>query len=311
MSSPSAPPAAAGVPRHWWRELLLLALIYAAYDGSRLLVAGSLPRALRNGHALLSAEARLRLSPEHLLNTAFTRHAWLAVPADFAYASLHYLVTPLVLAWLWHRHRGRYRHARTWLGVSTVLGLAGFTLLPTAPPRLLEASYGFTDSMRQHAAVGWWGADASAPKGLGHLTNEFAAMPSLHVGWALWCGVLVWRCADRTAVRIAGLLYPVLIAVVVMGTANHYLLDAVAGCAVMGAGALLAGPALRLADRLRRGAGAGGRGAAAAAGPAPAPAAFVPAPARPGDGAARPRGGAAPGAGADAPPASRPPVPAR
>jgi hypothetical protein len=226
-------------------------LIYAAYDGSRLVVAGDLPEALRNGHSLLSAERRLHLAPEHWLNRAFTAHDWLAVPADFAYATLHYLVTPLVLVWLWRRHRDRYRHARTWLGISTVLGLIGFTTMPTAPPRLLEASYGFTDSMQQHAGVGWWGADASAPKGMGHLTNEFAAMPSLHVGWALWCGLMIWFCARRPAVRIAGLLYPLLIAVVVMGTANHYLADAVAGCTVMGLGALLAGPLLRLTARAR------------------------------------------------------------
>ncbi|MFJ6215358.1 phosphatase PAP2 family protein [Streptomyces sp. NPDC092296] len=241
-----------GRPRHWWRELLLVALIYAAYDGSRLVVAGGLPEALRNGHRLLSAETWLHLAPEHWLNDAFTRHAWLAVPADFAYATLHYLVTPAVLVWVWRKHGDRYRHARTWLGISTVLGLIGFTTMPTAPPRLLEASYGFTDSMRQHAGIGWWGGEASAPKGMGDLTNQFAAMPSLHVGWALWCGLMLWFSARHLAVRVAGLLYPVLIAVVVMGTANHYLLDAVAGCAVMGLGALLAAPALRLTDRSRR-----------------------------------------------------------
>ncbi|AXI77674.1 phosphatase PAP2 family protein [Peterkaempfera bronchialis] len=251
MSSQTAPPPA-GRPRHWWRELLLVVLVYAAYDGSRLVVSGDLTEALRNGHALLSAENLLHLAPEHWLNGAFTRHSWLAVPADFAYATLHYLVTPLILVWLWRRHRDRYRHARTWLAISTVLGLIGFTTMPTAPPRLLESSYGFTDSMQQHAAVGWWGGEASAPKGLGHLTNQFAAMPSLHVGWALWCGLMLWFFARHRLLRIAGLLYPVLIAVVVMGTANHYLLDAVAGCAVMGLGALLAAPALHLTDRTRR-----------------------------------------------------------
>jgi hypothetical protein len=235
----------------WGRELVLIALIYAAYDGSRLLVAGDLTEALRNGHDLLNAERLLRLAPERWLNGQFTLHSWLAVPADFAYATLHYLITPLVLMWVWRRHRERYRRARTWLGISTVLGLLGFTTMPTAPPRLLEASYGFTDSMQQHAALGWWGGDASAPEGLGELTNQFAAMPSLHVGWALWCGLLLWNLAEHRAVRLAGLLYPVLIAVVVMGTANHYLLDALAGCAVMGLGAALSRPALRLTDSLR------------------------------------------------------------
>uniref|UniRef100_UPI000B18F571 phosphatase PAP2 family protein n=1 Tax=Peterkaempfera griseoplana TaxID=66896 RepID=UPI000B18F571 len=125
MSSQAARRPPADPPRHWWRELLLLALIYAAYDGSRLVVAGDLQEALRNGHALLRAESWLHLAPEHWLNAVFTRHSWLAIPADFSYATLHYLVTPAVLVWMWRRHREHYRRARTWLGISTVLGLVG------------------------------------------------------------------------------------------------------------------------------------------------------------------------------------------
>lgn len=156
-----------------------------------------------------------------------------------------------MLVWLWRRHSARYRAARTWLGCSTVIGLVGFTLLPTAPPRLLDASHGFVDTMAHYSSFGWWGGEASAPRGLGGLTNQFAAMPSLHVGWALWCGVLLWRHGRSPLLRAAGLLYPPAITFVVMGTANHYLLDVVAGTAVMGLGALLAPRAMRFADRAR------------------------------------------------------------
>jgi hypothetical protein len=96
---------------------------------------------------------------------------------------------------------------------------------------------------------------------LGGLTNQYAAMPSLHVGWALWCGIMLWRYGRNPLVRALGVLYPLGTALVVMGTANHYLLDAVAGAAVMAIGYALARPALRLVDdmvdavRLRRGAG--------------------------------------------------------
>jgi hypothetical protein len=88
-------------------------------------------------------------------------------------------------------------------------------------------------------------------------------MPSLHVGWALWCGIMLWRYGRNPLVRAIGVLYPLGTALVVMGTANHYLLDAVAGAAVMAIGYALARPALRLADdvrdavRLRRGAASG------------------------------------------------------
>jgi hypothetical protein len=88
------------------------------------------------------------------------------------------------------------------------------------------------------------------------MTNQYAAMPSLHVGWALWCGVMLWRFGGRRWTRVAGVAYPLLTAIVVMGTANHYSLDAVAGVAVMGAGFLLAPSVVRAADvvrtRLRR-----------------------------------------------------------
>lgn len=179
----------------------------------------------------------------------------IGIPADFAYASLHYVVTPAVLIWIFRRHSAVYRRARTWLMTSTMLGLIGFTLMPTCPPRLLAAGHGFVDTMAQYSSYGWWGTEASAPRGMGGMTNQYAAMPSLHVGWALWCGILLWRHARHPLLRAAGIAYPLITTFVVMGTANHYFLDAVAGAAVMGLGALLARPVMRLADRVRDAAG--------------------------------------------------------
>lgn len=233
----------------WWAELLLLVVVYAGYSAGRLLARGDVSTAVDHGLAILRIEKAFFLNAEHPLNRLFTSTPALGIPADFAYASLHYVVTPAVLIWLFHRRPAHYRAARTWLMLSTLLGLIGFTLLPTCPPRLLDASYGFVDTMAQYSSYGWWGAEASAPRGLGGMTNQYAAMPSLHVGWALWCGVLLWRHGRTPLVRALGIVYPLLTVIVVMGTANHYFLDAVAGGAVMGAGALLTGPALRLADR--------------------------------------------------------------
>jgi hypothetical protein len=230
---------------------MLLAAVYAAYSAGRLLVRGDVSTAVDNGLAILRAEKLLLLNAEHPLNRLFTSIPAIGIPADFIYASLHYVVTPVVLVWLFRRRPARYRAARTWLMVSTVLGLIGFTLLPTCPPRLLDAGYGFVDTMAQYSSYGWWGAEASAPRGLGGMTNQYAAMPSLHVGWALWCGVLLWKHARTPLVRWLGVAYPLVITIVVMGTANHYFLDAVAGGVVMGAGALLTRPALRTADRIR------------------------------------------------------------
>ncbi|MFI0928194.1 phosphatase PAP2 family protein [Streptomyces sp. NPDC021012] len=235
----------------WWAELSLIAVVYAAYSGGRVLVKGDEASAVGHGLAVLRFEEGLGIDAEHPLNRLFTSVPALGIPADFAYASLHYLVTPAVLVWLFRRRPAHYRAARAWLMLSTLLGLVGFTLLPTCPPRLLDAAHGFSDTMAHFSAYGWWGGEASAPRGLGGMTNQYAAMPSLHVGWALWCGVMLWRYGRTPLTKALGLAYPLVTALVVMGTANHYLLDAVAGAAVMGAGLLLAPYALRLVDRLR------------------------------------------------------------
>ncbi|WP_086825971.1 phosphatase PAP2 family protein [Streptomyces sp. NRRL B-24572] len=235
----------------WWAELFLIAVVYAAYSGGRLLVKGDEASAVEHGLAILRLEEGLGVDAEHPLNRLFTAVPALGIPADFAYASLHYLVTPAVLVWLFRRRPAHYRAARTWLMLATLLGLVGFTLLPTAPPRLLGAAHGFADTMAHFASYGWWGGEASAPRGMGGLTNQYAAMPSLHVGWALWCGVMLWRYGRTPLTKTLGVAYPLVTTLVVMGTANHYLLDALAGAAVMGAGLLLAPYALRFADRIR------------------------------------------------------------
>ncbi|MDQ0796227.1 phosphatase PAP2 family protein [Streptomyces sp. B1I3] len=235
----------------WWTELPLLAVVYALYSAGRLLVRENIPAAVDHGLAILRIEKALFLNAEHPLNRLLTTHPALGVPADFAYASLHYLVTPAVLVWMFRRRSAAYRAARTWLMTSTLLGLAGFTLMPTCPPRLLDARHGFVDTMSQYSAYGWWGTGASAPRGLSGMTNQYAAMPSLHVGWSVWCGVLLWRHGRHPLVRAAGVAYPLITVFVVMGTANHYFLDAVAGAAVMGIGALLTRPVLRIADRVK------------------------------------------------------------
>ncbi|TQJ88388.1 phosphatase PAP2 family protein [Streptomyces sp. SLBN-31] len=249
----TTPGIEAAAPRtrlRWWTELPLILLVYACYSAGRLVVRGDTAGAVDHGLAILRIEKFLHLNAEHPLNRLFTREAWLGVPADFWYASLHYVVTPAILIWLFRSRAVHYRAARIWLMTSTFMGLIGFTLLPTCPPRLLSAGHGFVDTMAQYSSYGWWGGAASAPKGLGGMTNQYAAMPSLHVGWALWCGVMLWRYGRTRTTRAAAVAYPLLTTIVVMGTANHYFLDAVAGAAVMGVGLFLTPYVMGVADRL-------------------------------------------------------------
>ncbi|WP_333775405.1 phosphatase PAP2 family protein [Streptomyces sp. IBSBF 3136] len=235
----------------WWTELPLILLVYGCYSAGRLLARGDVSSAVDHGLAILRFEQALHLNAEHPLNRLFTREPWLGIPADFWYASLHYVVTPAVLVWLFRARAEHYRAARTWLMTSTFFGLIGFTLLPTCPPRLLSAGHGFVDTMAHYSSYGWWGGEASAPRGMGGMTNQYAAMPSLHVGWALWCGIMLWRFGGTRLTKVCAVAYPLLTALVVMGTANHYFLDAVAGVAVMGVGLLLAPHVMRGADVLR------------------------------------------------------------
>jgi hypothetical protein len=231
------------ISRAAWREFALLAGVYALYTATRRITAGGADRAIANARHVLRVEHLAGLEPEGWLNRALSDRAFLALPADYAYASLHYVVTLVVLVWLWRAHRQAYLPARRTLMVATLLGLVGFMTLPLAPPRMMP---GFIDTMAAFGKDGWWGTAASAPKGLGSFTNQFAAMPSLHVGWAIWCGVVVAHHSRRTWIRWLAVAYPAVVVLVVLGTANHYLLDAVAGLAVLLAGWAISRSAVRL-----------------------------------------------------------------
>lgn len=210
----------------------MLGGLYAAYELGRGAQGGNVTQAVARGRAVLSWERWWHVSPELSLNHAVSQVTPLAVLAAYYYSTLHYVVTPAVLVWLYRSHRAQYRSARTSIVIGTALGLVGYYLLPMAPPRLLTGS-GITDTLADVQRWGWWGGEGSVPRGLGSLTNQFAAMPSLHVGWALWSGVLIARYASRAWVRRLGAVYPVATTIVVLATGNHYLLDAVGGAAVM------------------------------------------------------------------------------
>jgi len=226
-----------------WTELALLGVLYVGYSAARLLADDDRRRAVANARHLLGIESWLHLDVEAGLNHLVAGAPALALLASYWYAALHYLVTPAVLVWVYRRHPLGYRRVRNALVVATTTGLAGFVLLPMAPPRMLP---GYADVLASTSAHGWWGGDASAPKGLGGLTNEMAAMPSLHVGWALWCAWVVFLCSRSRWLRTLATTYAAGTVLVVLGTGNHYLLDALGGAAVLALGvavSYLGGPA--------------------------------------------------------------------
>jgi hypothetical protein len=219
------------------REVLLLAALWIGYSASRLLADNDLGVARRRAADVLDIERYAHLDVEAWLNSTLSVVPSIAVPMSFWYASLHYLVTPAVLVFVFWKHRSDYRRARNALVFGSAIGLAAYVLIPTAPPRLMGG--GYVDTLAQSAAYGWWSGHASAPAGLGGLTNELAAMPSLHVGWTVWVAWAMWRYVNRTG-HVLSVLYVAGTTLVVIATGNHWLLDAVMGGVVVAIGIVAA-----------------------------------------------------------------------
>lgn len=225
--------------RRWWvrgaAELGLLAGLYGVYMLSRAAIGVQVAAAEDRGLQILHLESALHLDVEQPLNQVVSALPALGLVFAYLYATLHYIVTPVVLGWTATRGRSGYLMARNSLLLATVAGLVMYWLLPTAPPRLLDV--GLVDTMARFSGAGWWGEAASAPRGMEAFSNQYAAMPSLHVGWAVWVALCLRRHLTSPILRQAAWAYPALMALVVMGTANHYLLDVLAGalCALGGA----------------------------------------------------------------------------
>ncbi|MFL6157709.1 MAG: phosphatase PAP2 family protein [Marmoricola sp.] len=150
-----------------------------------------------------------------------------AVAACYFYALMHYVMTPVVL--LVSRKRGGWKYLRGFaaLVLACMFALVVYANVPVAPPRLVPGS-GSVDVLSRFSSWGWWGAAASAPRGLGDATNQYAAVPSMHFGWSLWCGIQMWGFGPRRW-KVLAVLYPSVQAFVVIATANHFLFDVLAG----------------------------------------------------------------------------------
>ena len=205
----------------WTAEVGFVAAFYAAYETLRAMRHASASAALARGRAIDNGERWLHLNVERTVNTIATEHARLADLVGYYYATLHFVVTPMMLLWLWHRRRDTYRQWRRVLATATVVGLIVYWLLPVAPPRF--ALHGFTDTLVSRDVFG-----AGHAHGVQGLVNLYAAMPSLHVAWAFWVALAAFRTVHRP-VRWVFWFYPAATTFVVIATANHFLADAAAG----------------------------------------------------------------------------------
>jgi hypothetical protein len=216
-------------------ELLLIRVTYAAYQRVRLAATGGSNsegrvRAEEHGQQILDLERWLHLDIEHWANHAVVKVEWMRNFFDFYYESFHFVVPLSVLAVLYWRRPVDYRWARASLGFTTLLALVGFWLYPLAPPRLMP-DLGIIDTV--HGVQDFSKPDYGT---LTALTNQYAAMPSLHFGWSLWCGLVIAIIAPRWWMKALGLLHPFFTVTAIVVTGNHWVLDAVGGALVVGAG---------------------------------------------------------------------------
>jgi hypothetical protein len=222
-------PSEVGGPRRqprWWREVLLIGAWYGGYEGVRAVSPTQVGAAHRHAERLLGVERWAHLDPERALNRLVSGSSHLGMLAGGYYATLHFAVTVVALVWLYRRHRALYQHARTVLVTASAVSLLVFWFYPVAPPRL--AMGGLDDIVVRHNVFG-----AGHAASTGSFVDLYAALPSLHVGWAFWVAAAIVRACPTSRFRHVAWLYPVTTALVVLATANHYLIDAAAGVVVI------------------------------------------------------------------------------
>ena len=200
-------------------ELISIGIGYGLYSLVRLLSPHRVVASYAHARAVLHVEKSTGLFHEVPLNAFLIKHQGLVMFSSYWYASAHFVVTPLVLAWLWRQRAWAYSMLRSAIVISTVAALVVYATWPLAPPRFVVP--GVTDTVMENPVL--W-----AKEGAAEFVNEYAAMPSLHVGWAVWCAVAVVAVL-KTPWRHLAWLYPLTTTLVVAATANHYFLDAIGG----------------------------------------------------------------------------------
>nr|WP_067226343.1 phosphatase PAP2 family protein [Streptomyces sp. NBRC 109706] len=226
------------------RELLLVGALYLAYKLGRRAANGQFDDAYANAERVWDLERFLRLPSEAAVQDLVLHSEALIRFINVYYATVHFPATVVFLIWMYWRRPGFYvwiRWTITWLtGAALVLHL----LVPLAPPRLFRPLRMIDTGLEYGPAV----YDKPDPNSM---ANQFAAMPSLHVGWAVLIavGLIV---ATRSRLRWLWLLHPLITALAVVATAHHYWMDGLVACAILGTVLYFLRPPLRAAASAAR-----------------------------------------------------------
>jgi membrane-associated phospholipid phosphatase len=215
------------LPNGWLDALRQIALFGGAYYLYRIVrgfVDGQATLAFENARALVNFERDLGLFFEPGLQSWAQTQEWIVTAANWMYVNSHFVVTTTFLIWLYIARNHAYYYVRNMFMVAMGLALVGYLAYPTAPPRFMP-EWGFSDTV-----AAWAGETAESSANV--LYNPFAAVPSMHVAFALMVAIPALILVRRTALKLLWAVYPVVVTFVVMVTANHFWMDAALGAMV-------------------------------------------------------------------------------
>ena len=255
LSRPTAPPADdAGIK--WWVEALITLVFYVIYTTIRnqfgsALAGNILERALDNAIKVIDIEKAVGLYHEEWIQAIFLDLDSFIVFWNVFYGTFHFGVTIFAMVHLFRRFPQRYIFMRSALAATTATALIGFAYFPLMPPRLLSAcqsdygacrlEYDYVDTLVDPG--GFWSFESGT---MDFVSNQYAAMPSLHIAWAAWCAIGLHPVLRRRWTRLALASYPFITLFAIVVTANHYWIDAIGGIIALGLGLAVARPLSRL-----------------------------------------------------------------
>ena len=248
----------------WWKEALIVAVFYGVYSftrnlfGSNKIAADGVPdQAFTNAERVIRAETWLHLFHEQTVQSWFLPYRLFIQFWNVYYGTAHFIVTLGVFILLYVKRADVFPQWRNTLAAMTALAIIGFAWFPLMPPRLLDEAcprddptsyggaciesdlrpddgFGFVDTLVEYG--GPWSFDSEA---MASISNQYAAMPSLHIGWSTWCAIALWPLLRRWWTKALVLLYPATTLFAIVVTANHYWLDGIGGLVAFSVGALI------------------------------------------------------------------------
>ncbi|HJU48208.1 MAG TPA: phosphatase PAP2 family protein [Gaiellaceae bacterium] len=216
------------LPRGWWHLALQLAFwigFYVVYQMVRGVADRNIATAFWNGFYVIEAERKVGALFEPALQRVVDSSAVLVTATSYTYWLSQFAVVGFALLWIYFRHHERFTRFRNWLIVANLVGLVGYVLMPTAPPRMFP-EWGFVDTLAQYSTLNHEsGVIAFA-------SNPYAAMPSLHAMDALIVGIVMASACRSVWMKTVWALWPAWVWFAVMATGNHYWLDCLAGVVI-------------------------------------------------------------------------------